>query len=315
MNKATRGFVTVATGDYFCYLAENLYRSYRLFSNHEYPLYVITDAAGKERMNNLVDGCIVMENPNYGFLDKIAVYDYTPFDETIFLDADMDITRDISNFFDLFEENQSNISCIGTVKEITDKQRPNHFTDKTIEILGLKQYFSFGGGIYYFRKSETASQCMCYIKRELIPNYDYYGLFGSSSRMTDEALMEVGMLMYNFRPLSSEQDIMKYHFDMMKSLKWDMRKKECSFVWWENRIVHPAIIHYGNANTRSIKYINYNLKVKGLYEQQSKITVAKNIIVSDIKFLIPLWDEKIREAVKKVLPDSVVRKVAKLLHG
>jgi hypothetical protein len=299
MNKNTRGFVTVATGDYFCYLAENLYRSYSLFSSHKYPLYVITDAAGKERINNLVDGCVVMEKPNYNFLDKIAVYDNTPFDETIFLDADMNITRDISNLFDLFEENQSDISCIGHVKDITDKQRPIHFTDKTIEILGLKQYFSFGGGIFYFRKSVMASQCMEYIKNELIPNYHDWGLLCQGTKLSDEPLMEIGMLTHNFRPLSSEQDIMKYHFDMMKSLKWDMRKKECSFVWWENRIVHPAIIHYGNANTRSIKYINYNLKVKGIYEQQSKIVVVKNMIVSDVKFLLPRWNENIREAVKK----------------
>lgn len=41
-----RGFITVATGDYYCWLAQNLAMSYRLFSEQKYPLYVITDKTG-----------------------------------------------------------------------------------------------------------------------------------------------------------------------------------------------------------------------------------------------------------------------------
>ena len=82
-----RGFVTVATGKYYCWLAESLIMSYRLFSDTKYPMYVITDREGEKRLKKLFDGVIVMEKPTYSFLDKIRVYDNTVFEETIETDG------------------------------------------------------------------------------------------------------------------------------------------------------------------------------------------------------------------------------------
>ena len=95
-----RGFVTIATGKYYCWLAENLIMSYRLFSDTKYPMYVITDKEGEKRLKKLFDGVIVVDDATYGWVDKILVYKNTVFEETIFLDADMHITKDISFLFD-----------------------------------------------------------------------------------------------------------------------------------------------------------------------------------------------------------------------
>jgi hypothetical protein len=47
----TKGFITLAVGDYYCWLAEHLYMSYKLYSNCKYPFYVITDKNGEERFS------------------------------------------------------------------------------------------------------------------------------------------------------------------------------------------------------------------------------------------------------------------------
>jgi hypothetical protein len=147
-----KGFITVATGDWYCYLAKNLAMSYRLFSGNRYPIYVITDKAGEKKVKEYFDGVIVLEKPNYNFLDKILVYQNSPFDETVFLDADMNIVKDIDFIFDLFEKNQSDVSCYGSLVDITDEVRPNHFGDAAIREFSLQQFIRFGGGNILLQK-------------------------------------------------------------------------------------------------------------------------------------------------------------------
>ena len=45
-----KGFITVATGKWYCYLAQNLVMSYRLFGNCDLPFYVITDKKGEKKL-------------------------------------------------------------------------------------------------------------------------------------------------------------------------------------------------------------------------------------------------------------------------
>ena len=49
------------------------------------------------------DYLIPLENPFYNFFDKVRYYKKTPFDNTIFLDTDIYVAKDISNLFTLLE--------------------------------------------------------------------------------------------------------------------------------------------------------------------------------------------------------------------
>lgn len=261
-----RGFVTVATGDYYCWLAQNLAMSYRLFSKNEYPIYAMTDKKGEKKLKKYFDGVIVLENPDYTFMDKIAVYDNSPFEETIFLDADMNITRDICFLFDEFSENGSDVSCVGKIVDITDTVRPVHFGSAAIERFGLTYYIDFGGGIYYYRKGEKAEECIRFIYDALVP--DYHALQMKVFRpgqLADEPMMELTMLVHGMKPLDTPVDIMKYSDHMMDSIKWDMKKQVCSFEWRFIKTVTPIIVHYGTHNTRHKKYVYFNSIVRCKY--------------------------------------------------
>ena len=282
-----RGFVTVATGKYYCWLAESLIMSYRLFSDTKYPMYVITDREGEKRLKKLFDGVIVMENPTYSFLDKIRVYDNTVFEETIFLDADMHITKDISFLFDAFEENGSEISCLGEFRAITDEVRPNHFGQAAVERFHLDKYIAFNGGVYYFKKSEKAQECMHFIQNELLPNYDEYELkyFGVGKK-ADEPLIGLAMLLRRFSPLCLIQGaVMCLVGEGMDSLSWNFKQKEASFIWYGKKVA-PPMVHYATWCTYKFKYIKYNIKVKGLYKKTWKPIVGIQVFFAAIKWAL-----------------------------
>ena len=279
-----RGFVTVATGKYYCWLAESLIMSYRLFSDKKYPMYVITEREGEKRLKKLFDGVIVMEKPTYSFLDKIRVYDNTVFEETIFLDADMHITKDISFLFDAFEENGSEISCLGEFRAITDEVRPNHFGEISVEHFHLDKYIAFGGGVYYFKKSEKAQECMSFLNGELLPNYDQYQLKRFGGKMADEPLFGLSMLVYGMKPVNNTH-IMRFSEDMIDTLKWDIKKRDASFIW-HGIEVHPQIVHYATFNTWRFKYVQYHIKVKGLYKKTWKPIVGIQVFFAAIKWAL-----------------------------
>ena len=138
-----RGFITVATGDYYCWLAENLVMSYKLFSEAKYPMYVMTDKKGEKRLKKVFDGVIVLDKPYFSFMDKMMVYQNSPFEETLFIDADSDIVSDISLLFDVFNDNGSEVSCVGAIRKISEKNKPVHFGDKVIRLFGLDSFVAF----------------------------------------------------------------------------------------------------------------------------------------------------------------------------
>lgn len=289
----SRGFITVATGDYYCWLAQNLAMSYRLFSNPIYPLYVITDKAGQNILKDYFDGVIVLESPHYSFVDKIEVYYNSPFEETIFLDADMSIVKDISFIFDVFKQNGSCISCYGAIKDITEDEKPNHFGDAAVKRYNLKQFVQFGGGIYYFQKCETANKVIDFIFQYEIPHYEELDLLqiggyfrDSPVKMADEPLMGLAMMVFNMKPVNTPEHFMRYYrYNMMETLKWDMMQQDLSFYWW-GEIVHPYIAHYATYNTFRYKYYRIVAKLNCLYNHTPAILTPFTYFKYDILWLL-----------------------------
>ena len=278
-----RGFITVATGKYYCWLAENLLISYRLFCDNKYPFYVITDAEGEKYLKNKFDGVVIMNNAERNYLDKLHIYQNTLFEETIFIDADCHIVSDISYLFDEFEKNGADISTIGKLHKITPETPPYNYGMAAVEKFGLQEYMAFNGGIFYFKKSEKAQQCMNFIFEELLPNYIKYELLiFANGGYGDEPLFGVATRVFDFPPLWIEgRDVLKYFGMQMEKLHWDMDKRVCTAMW-RGEQVSPEIIHYATYNTRTLEYINWNIKLRGRYKKTWKPIVRIKIIFADI---------------------------------
>lgn len=271
MKDTKRGFITVATGKYYYWLAENLVMSYRLFSDDGISFGLITDAAGKEYFSRdsrkkLFDEIIVLEKPNYSYMDKMMVYYNTPFEETIFLDADAHIVDNISFLFNRFEENGSEVSLNGSYRDLS-VMMSNHFSQKTIDRFGFKRYIAFGGGMYYYKKSPKADHVMKYIFDELIPNYDEYGLTRFLGKIADEPLFSVSLMVHGMNPVDDENPKRGYMYCPypINGLSWDMDMRICNLFRY-GEIFSPLTVHYGTHNTYTKGYVVCSADLKTRYK-------------------------------------------------
>ena len=282
-----RGFITVATGARFYQLAINLAKSYRTNCKNIYPFAVITDKKGEEMLSKHFDRVIIMDNPHYSYLDKLAIIYNTPYEETIFIDADIDIVDDISFLFSAFEKNGSDISCLGSLKPNDGKDKPYMWNDIAIKKYNLTHFMSFNGGIYYFKKTERAILCINRIFEELLPNYDNLQLkLFRGTLKADEPLYGLSMMISGFYPVNYGFDIagMHTHKDNLKSLKWNIKRKNCSIYCW-NRWVSPKFIHWGFSLTKSFKYKYYNAMLND-YRFIKKAIIAVYILFSHFAYIL-----------------------------
>ena len=136
---ATRGFVTIATGNEKYYrLADNLLRSYRANSNADAPFAIICDR--ENELTKDFDQVIKVDEPSCSYMDKLLLYRYAPYDETIFIDADCLVFSDLSGLWEDFSD-ADDVSCYGCVHPL-DSQTA---------------WFTYDGCGKYQRTSSTSS--------------------------------------------------------------------------------------------------------------------------------------------------------------
>lgn len=298
----TRGFITIAAGEYYCQLAEHLYMSYRLFSGCDYPFFVITDAQGEKRLSKTFDGVIVKNDFTQTSVDKICFFTEAPFDQNIFIDADCSVVNDLNYVFDAFEKNGSDISAISLHKTLKKGENGVQFTAATAEMLDISEDFPrFNGGVYWYRKSPAADQAIRFMTEELLPNYHRYQLLGrsNSTNMGDEPLVIVTMLKSGLKTLPSETNIMFLLFDKNDKVRWDMKKRICYYPW-ADMIVSPSIIHWKLGGTETLQYERYDAEVRGRYAGDSRLRISKQKTKSFIKYKIYAGLVKVFPAMSRI---------------
>jgi hypothetical protein len=96
MNKEA-GLLYIATGQRFLAEAEMSARSAKL-AMPDIPIVLASDCKSDSAH---FDMQIKIENPAYSFIDKILALKKTPFDKTIYLDADTFVLSDVTDLFNL----------------------------------------------------------------------------------------------------------------------------------------------------------------------------------------------------------------------
>lgn len=94
-----RGFVTLATGKEIYYkMAANLLASFRLY-NPGVPFAIICDS--ENQYTDLFDDVVVLEKANGNYMDKFSLLIKSPYDESIFIEPDCLVYRNLDFFWDL----------------------------------------------------------------------------------------------------------------------------------------------------------------------------------------------------------------------
>ena len=264
----TRGFVTIATGNPWYYrLALNLLHSYRLHSSNKYPFAIICDKENK--VTKEFDDVIVMDNALCSCVDKIALPDYLPYDETIFIDADCLVYGDIDNYWDSFFE-AAPFSVFGSVHADDclygwfKKDEVGDYSDS------IRFIPEFSGGVYYLRKSEEL-EAFAVTAKDILRNYQEYK-FRQFTKPADEPILALAMAVHGFKPAGDKsQPVAIYPF---------ADTFECDIVsgtnTYDNRydlddgIMHNAsLIHWCAVLTHNVPYRMEEYKLNRMLKEKA----------------------------------------------
>jgi len=247
-NTLQRGFVTIATGHSKYYqMALNLLLSYRAYGKCPYPFAIICDRVCAETQK--FDDIVLIKNPTCSFMDKLVLPDYAPYDETIFIDADCLILRDVNILWDELAP-RDDFCCYGRFLPLESREGWFYYKDMGLLQSQIKHGISMHGGVYFLRKSE---RCRLFFDkaREIAEEYDKY-VFYHFKRPADEPVLALALVLLdgNPCPVTVSDRIAVIPGLNEGRFRFSLRG-ECFF---DNKPCSAAIIHIGSRGVKRFMY-------------------------------------------------------------
>jgi hypothetical protein len=251
-----KGVLTIAQGKkQYIDLAKNLAISLNIH-NPGLKKALVTDSDDPE-LKQLYDIVIPSDNSvGIGFLQKLYIRDYTPFDETLFIDVDCLCVRNIDFLWKLFSK--CDVSVIG--RKVFEGEQFGFSLADIQNRFGLKYVISFNGGVYYFKKNQKA-KIIFDTSKDIVKNYEAYNIVKVRGEIADEPLMSLAMGIYNQEPIDDHGKGMYTPVGQSGQFKMDVLRGYCEFSK-NGRVVNPAIMHFGFGHTRAFHYRREQMKLK-----------------------------------------------------
>lgn len=242
------GFFTVATGDEHYYrIARNLLDSYRYFSADPLPFAILCDR--ENEYTRQFDRVILLDNPTNSYLDKLSLYDYLPFDVSIFIDADCLAYGDLNEIVSYFE-NADDFCCVGRVLPLDDKT--GWFNYEDLGQLKSKVHYCVGlhGGIYYIRRSEKAKAVFDTAK-QIAREYHSYHFKGKFSTPGDEPIIALSMALNGCKPIHHDLRIICCYWEHENAMKLNLSRGRAHI---HREKLDTILVHWGTRFTRGLLY-------------------------------------------------------------
>jgi hypothetical protein len=184
------GIMTIASGDdVYIRMGATLGRSLRR-SNPGVPIAVVSDRSHSV-LDRIFDRVIPQDDAyGKGWLQKLHLDKYAPFERTMFIDADSLALRSVEKFFELLQDRPFAAVSRG------DATAGRWYGDvaKICTRFDVPHMPRLNGGVYYFDRSETAQRIFA-LSREMIPEFDNpdSGLERLQGAVPDEPLVSLSM--------------------------------------------------------------------------------------------------------------------------
>jgi hypothetical protein len=231
------GIITIAQGEKrYTDMAKMLALSL-IYTNPDIKRAVISDAP-EDEFKGLYDIYIPYnEDFGKGLSQKLYLDKYTPFDETLFIDADCLVIDSLDKMIKLCREH--------TFVVFGDQINSG---DWAMDITAMCKKFSlpsiprFNGGTYYFINTEVTDNIYNQA-RKLNENYDGLGFTKFRGSINEEPLIAVAMAINNIEAVDDEGSGMRTPIGIEGPLEIDVLNKKCAFNK-EGVFVKPAIMHF-----------------------------------------------------------------------
>ena len=278
----TKGFVTIATGEERYYdIARNLLWSYQQFASKKYPFAIICDKENKYTKE--FDDVILLKKAYCNYLDKLQLYDYLPYDETIFIDADSLAYGDLDEWWDIFAK-ATDFSLFGYAW--TDLKSGRGWFDPE----GIGEYKDkiayipdFNGGIYYMRKSEVCKKVF-ELANYFANNFTKY-TFNGFDQAADEPCLALAMAVNYCMPLDIHEKGLIFapkrknidlDISLPKALYCDGTKRyEVNLIHWSNYRTQLSLYKYEVEKLILIKKKNFGIIYNLGYEKKIRLLILE----------------------------------------
>ena len=299
-----RGFVTVATGSEVYYkMAANLLLSYRERGEGQYPFAIICDRENEYTAQ--FDHVILVEEFRGSTVDKLLMW-HCPYQESIFLDADILILDNIDDLWDVFRD-ADDVSVFGTVLPLDSQDGWFTYEGSGKYKPMVKYLLSMNGGIYYFRKTARAEKIFD-DARAVIDDYDTID-FKYFDTPQDEPLMAMSMVINGCIPCEE-----RYPVITLPACEEKITVDSGGNVYEGKQRSHAKLIHFSTPRTKLFVYNYLNAVNHHPVEWRTWRNVLKTkvqFVPVDVKFILC---HEAGAVLRRWGMDAVVEKAKKLLH-
>jgi hypothetical protein len=238
MNK---GILTIAYGGYiYIRRAKALARSLRIYGIDVF-LAIVTDCNNSD-FDKLYD-IVIPLNPKYGegYEQKLYLDQYSPFTQTLYLDSDCLVVKNIDFVWEAFS--QSSFGVVGSLKtqgSAFSGSIPD--ISKIINNFDLEHLPIFNGCCYFFKQDEQAHKIFNEA-RILIRQYDELGLSLLNNKINDEPIFSIVLGLNTIKPIADPNGyIVRTAAQDMRWLEIDVLQGICKF-YHKNKLQEPVIVH------------------------------------------------------------------------
>jgi hypothetical protein len=233
-------------------------------SNSGVPVAVACSEQVRPLVAPFFDICVEKDPKLKGFVHKIYLDQYSPFDETFFFDSDVLIFRPLAPLLDEWRAQPYSACGKYTTDGISPFGLDNRAVLKKINRTRLVQID--GAGHAYFRKPDATP--IFDLARTIFADYRSYA--GDTKKFGDEDVMNIAMTLLGLRPMP--------HFDFWSrplsaagKIDIDAVNGKCAFQFVDTgQLQEPVMMHFA-ANEAALLYVK---QLRRLYKKFSVSTTG-----------------------------------------
>lgn len=268
-----RGIIIIAQGkERYIQMARQIAISLAI-SNPHISRSLVTDSTDKD-LNKYYNQVIPIDSSiGIGYVQKLFMYKYSPYQKTIFIDVDCLVIDNIDWLFKIFEGHP--VSVIG--KKVFSGALFGTTVEKMKIQTGINYLPTFNGGVYYFEKGMVAEQVFNEAHDIFFNKYDQLGLWKFNGRPGDEPAMALAMAKHGMEPVDDEKKGMYTPVGQEGEFKMDALKGICEFYKYGEK-VSPVIMHFGGGYPEAFHYKREMRKLKLVYYYNFPKILASNLV-------------------------------------
>jgi hypothetical protein len=278
-NSHSRGIITLAYGDRrFLEQARSLAYSLELHAPH-LSRTLVTDSSDPEIRRQFTEVIPYRTEYGSGVRQKVFLDQYSPYDETLFIDSDCLALGNLEAFWSTFAGQYFGVPGFRYLqKGATD---PYFDVDYALGNLKVTEIPKFNGGTYYFTRSAKATEFFN-TARNILDNRRSLRL-GEFRRNgpNDEAVYALAMAVHHIGPTWMGAGGMWTPTGYKGPLLLDALKGTCSFEK-EGMKLSPEIVHFPGEYMHAFPYARERARLKAHVDKEKtpKLSLATSFAAS-----------------------------------